>query len=171
MKITLKNIKHAKFASRETYCFTANIYVDGKRRGTVENDGRGGCNNERWDDGAFGKTVYEYIKTLPELPLPWDETKTMPQSFDLMISLLVTDWLTAKELKTEMRKGLLILDSKCKEGEYHIFTVPDTYLKHRTTHGREGFFDRLKRKGAIDEDARCLNLMPVEEATEIWAKL
>jgi len=42
-KITLKNFKHAEFASHETNCFEATVYLDGKKFGNVENDGHGGC--------------------------------------------------------------------------------------------------------------------------------
>ncbi len=43
MNITLKNFKHAAFASQETYCFEATVYIDGKKAGTASNDGHGGC--------------------------------------------------------------------------------------------------------------------------------
>lgn len=42
--ITLKNLKHAAFASDETECFEATVYVNSKPFCTVSNDGRGGCN-------------------------------------------------------------------------------------------------------------------------------
>lgn len=45
MEITLKNIKHSEFASHETHCFEATVYIDGKRAFGVENDGQGGPNN------------------------------------------------------------------------------------------------------------------------------
>lgn len=162
MKITLKNIKHSQFASHETLCFEASIYVDGKRRGTVENDGRGGCNDEWWDDGEFGKSVYEHIKTLPEVTLPWDETKTMPQSLDIIIDELMNDWLASKEVTKQLRKGLLVIDKSCKEGEYHIFTHP--MLKTNP----DGLFNHLKRQKKIDDDAVCLNLLPFEEAIRVY---
>ncbi len=40
--IALKAIKHCEFASQETHCYQAVIYVDGKRFATVKNDGFGG---------------------------------------------------------------------------------------------------------------------------------
>ena len=43
MIITLKNFKHAAFASQETYCFEATVYIDGKKAGTASNEGHGGC--------------------------------------------------------------------------------------------------------------------------------
>ena len=162
MKITLKNIKHSQFASHETLCFEASIYVDGKRRGTASNGGYGGCTDEYWDDREFGKTVAEYIKTLPELPLPWDNTKTMPQSLDIIIDELMNDWLASKEVKKQIRKGLLVIDKSCEEGQYHIFTHP--MLKTNP----EGLFSHLKREKKIDDDAVCLNLLPIEEAVRVY---
>jgi len=41
-KVTIKNLKYAAFASQETNCFEATIYVDGKRFCTARNEGSGG---------------------------------------------------------------------------------------------------------------------------------
>ena len=43
MNIELKNIQINKSFSEETICFTADIYVNGKKTGYARNDGRGGC--------------------------------------------------------------------------------------------------------------------------------
>jgi len=43
--ITLKNIKVIKRMSHETECFTASVYIDGKKAGSVENTGQGGCHS------------------------------------------------------------------------------------------------------------------------------
>lgn len=43
MEITLKNLKVIKCMSEETTCFQATVYVDGKKAGTAQNDGHGGC--------------------------------------------------------------------------------------------------------------------------------
>lgn len=45
IKITLKNLKYAAFASEETSCFSATVYCDGKRLCTARNDGHGGCDS------------------------------------------------------------------------------------------------------------------------------
>ena len=43
MKIELKAIKYSAFASQETHCYQAKIYIDGKPFAGVSNDGHGGC--------------------------------------------------------------------------------------------------------------------------------
>lgn len=44
MKIEIRGIKYSGFASQETNCIEATVYIDGVRSGTVRNDGHGGCN-------------------------------------------------------------------------------------------------------------------------------
>jgi hypothetical protein len=44
-RISLKNIKHAAFASHETHCFEATVCLDGDRACKVENDGKGGSDH------------------------------------------------------------------------------------------------------------------------------
>jgi hypothetical protein len=49
----LKNVKIAEFASQETWCFEATLYLDDKRIGTVTNDGHGGANYYNFDHKEF----------------------------------------------------------------------------------------------------------------------
>ena len=44
MKLELKKLQYSEFASHETHCFQADIWVDGKKTLLAENDGRGGPN-------------------------------------------------------------------------------------------------------------------------------
>ena len=41
-RLTVKNYKHLEALSEETDCFTATLYLDGKRIGTAQNHGHGG---------------------------------------------------------------------------------------------------------------------------------
>ena len=70
MKVEVRNVKEAKFASDETMCFQATIVIDDKVAGTVSNDGHGGCNfykdfegepMEHDADTAIGDLVYAYL--------------------------------------------------------------------------------------------------------------
>lgn len=44
-RLSLSAVKHAKFASHETYCYTAKLAIDGIVVAMVENDGQGGSTN------------------------------------------------------------------------------------------------------------------------------
>jgi len=48
MKIELRSIKHAKFASQETPCFDAKLYVDNILHAHLFNEGHGGGNHVEW---------------------------------------------------------------------------------------------------------------------------
>ena len=56
MKLTLKNVKVNKAMSEETHCFSATIYKDGKKVGTVCNRGHGG-HLPRHRSSSMGTTV------------------------------------------------------------------------------------------------------------------
>lgn len=43
MNIQLKNVKINEAFSEETLCFTADLFVNGKKAGYCKNDGHGGC--------------------------------------------------------------------------------------------------------------------------------
>jgi len=49
MKVELKSVKVNQRMSEETLCFSATIYVDGKKVGEVLNRGCGGCNDYHFD--------------------------------------------------------------------------------------------------------------------------
>ena len=46
MKLEMKNIKHSEWASEETHCYQASLYVDGKPFAIVSNDGQGGSDRD-----------------------------------------------------------------------------------------------------------------------------
>ena len=63
MKIELKNIKHSEFASEETFCYEATLYVEGKPFAQVSNDGKGGADHlyqdDRWKSKFDGAKKYQ----------------------------------------------------------------------------------------------------------------
>lgn len=68
MKLELKNVKEYEELSEETCCFTADLYMDGKKVATAKNDGRGGCNDVYFIDGwrsDAAKAVIQYAKEHP----------------------------------------------------------------------------------------------------------
>ena len=74
MKIELKNFKFYDRLSKGTYCFQANIWVDGVKCGTAENRGIGG-ETDYSNDGTEAsrqliKLAETYCLTLP--PIIWD---------------------------------------------------------------------------------------------------
>lgn len=93
MNVTLKNISYSQRQSDETNCFVATVYIDGKKAGTVQDDGKGGCMDYDFNTAA----LEAYAKTLP--PLKGDADHEYPQDADLFIGGLFEKWLWAKEIK------------------------------------------------------------------------
>jgi hypothetical protein len=47
-RFTLKSLKHSEFASQETHCYQANLFLDGVKVAQVGNDGHGGCDHSHF---------------------------------------------------------------------------------------------------------------------------
>jgi len=65
MELTLKNVKVNDQMSDETICFSASIYIDGGRAGTVHNRGCGGSHEIDWTDRSLGKGYEAWLKGQP----------------------------------------------------------------------------------------------------------
>ena len=99
MNIELKNIKHSEFASQETHCFEATLYVDGKRFCLVSNDGNGGCDNYypiKRTDGS----VYNGVKAINKKLAAEHEDINL----EIVVGNLVNKWLQDKEIKKILRR-------------------------------------------------------------------
>lgn len=161
MKITIKNLKVSQFASEETLCFEATVYIDGLKSGTVSNSGCGGSNEYHpWE---MARRINEYAKTLPmietDMKDPHDSTKmfTYAQDADGLIDTIVEQMQLEKDFDKRIKTRLLfdtpkgITQTKANKAELiaaHI-AKPD--------------------KAAELLAQRCLNLMPRAEALAIFA--
>lgn len=142
-RITVKGIKYAAFASEETNCFTASVYLDGKRLGEAHNEGHGG---ETWfhsymvDDKvkmaeaeayaeSLPASVYESSGPHPDFPdLPPAPPMELPMTLELLIGSIVEDSLQAKSEKAFETKMKRLCNTKVvlKSGEKY-FTLNCKY--------------------------------------------
>ena len=148
MKLELKNIKHTAWASEETHCYQASLYVDGKPVATVSNDGHGGADRyydhpkcvysgrSAWCDKM--QEVHEYFKSLPN-------THGMEQCLEFWCADQVNDWLSARELKKKLKAGFL-------------FQFAD----------KVGVFAHKTRPSRAAGIAVVLNDLPFADALAIW---
>jgi len=160
MKIELKNIKYAAFASEETSCYEATLWVDGKKIGHVSNDGRGGCDNFQGDHASYKAADQWCISNLPNRVYTKEKDgfdAIHQQNLEYLCGMLLEEHLTAKDLAKA-------LSSKA------LFTI----------HGKDGLFIK-KYKGSAKPDERLfesvrtahpgaviLNTLPREEALKIY---
>jgi hypothetical protein len=105
MKIELKKIKVHASLSRETNAYTAEVWVNGVKRGSVENHGTGGCDNIY--PSELAKELAEHTAALPK-----DEDGFSPD-IDLIFAKIVdSDILTKKLSRTLKSKTVLVKDNK-----------------------------------------------------------
>lgn len=120
MKIELKNLKVAKFLSEETVAFTATLYVDGKKVGSVNNNGQGGPNNICIDHSKYPglqEKMEEYAASLPDVP---SSVGPLKMDLDFHISLLVEQQEDANFWKRKLKKAVYfrLKDQSYKESEW-----------------------------------------------------
>jgi hypothetical protein len=161
MKISLKNVKTCEFASEETTCFEATVYVDGKRAFTVANDGRGGCNEyhpiivtkngeKTYCDKSreMIKNAEEWCKTLPKCEHGYD------QDLDDVVNDALYSYIDQKIVKRDLNKKVTYL----KNGKIMNLgikpndpRVPAYMMKNHP-------------------EATVLNNLPIEEVVAIYKK-
>ena len=174
-RITLKSIKHTEWASQETHCFQAVIYLDGKRALNVENDGRGACNNY-W--GIKDQTKSEelemltkctkygadFIKANRDLTMEVDgetiDMSDMPESelLDWLIADLVNEHLCLKEMKRCLKKKIFFFDGEDKK-IYSFNLKPTTEA-----------MSSCKRNYSDKDHWVYLNDVSEQEAFKLWRK-
>ena len=171
MKLELKNIKHTAWASEETHCYQASLYVDGKPVAIVSNDGHGGCDRVI-PHGKFRPQLHNYtdvggdyrsvmsavdahFKSLPKTN-PCDIFPDgMEQRLEFWCCDQVNAWLSARELKKKLKSHVLF-QLKYKDGVYQS-------KYHPTVTNGEWVIN--KQSG---ETRRILNDLPFADALAIW---
>ena len=133
MKIELKNIKYSDWASEETSCFQANIYLNGKKVGFCNNDGKGGCTSYNRVTGVSYEVIMEmerYCEGLP--PLVYDsnlyENKkcTINMTLEHYLDDLFYDYLKGQRKANFMQELLDNYDNVVKNNTNTPNTNPRT---------------------------------------------
>lgn len=161
MKIEIKNIKHSEWASHETDCFTASVYIDGKRAGTVRNDGMGGCNF--YHPHSIEEALNQYAATLPPFIVPYEKdgkqiNGEMPQTADDVIYALLQQHLYQNDLKRHLKSHVLFVrDNQMLNTD----KLPPEKLR--------GWLANPALPAKLRSD-KILNLMPFAEALQLYIK-
>lgn len=156
MKIELRNVKHSAFASRETDCFQATVYVDGVKKGTVENDGWGGPNS--YHPTSLWQELDAYAKSLPKYE--W-KGSMLSHSADGLIGEAFDNFRIAKDFKKTMANRVAFYDPDRNEVRQTVALKPDQVR------------DALANKHKLPDVLRglvCLNELPAEEAFGLFKK-
>ena len=161
MNLEMKAIKHSEWASEETYCYQANVYLDGKPFAMVSNDGHGGCDREyshnkfKGDYRATMKKVGEYFKSLPKRDVgkyDW-APEGFDESFEGWCHEQVTNYLITKDVKKALKKNKVVYQ-KNDDGKMGLY---DWHINANS--------DALKKRYP---ESVILNDLPIDEAVKIW---
>ena len=114
MNLEMKAIKFSEWASEETYCYQANVSLDGKPFAMVSNDGHGGCDREyshnkfKGDYRATMKKVDEYFKSLPNTDPCEYFPEGLEQTFERWCHDQVCTYLYRRDLKKALKKAKVV---------------------------------------------------------------
>ena len=161
MKVELKNIKYSAFASEETNCYEATIYIDGKKVGHVKNSGTGGCDNIY--PYEVERQINEYAKTLPPRVAKFIDPQTgkefvFNQTAETIFGDLMDDYLCGKDLKKALSKKIVFTRNK---QVYETNRMDAGTLKTELNAG----FEELKQSLKADF---ILNLLPADQALQLY---
>lgn len=154
--IELKNIKYAAFASEETSCYSATIFVDGVKFATVDNEGRGGPDRVSPFTGGYDAVAQldERIKrTMPRIESEYFPDGLEP-SLETVCGDLLDTFLLRKDFKNVLKKIAML------RPDGNVVTYP---AKVKPTP------ENIAKAKEINPNFRCLNTMPEDEAFAIYS--
>lgn len=138
MNIVLKNVTYNKRLSQETSAYAADVWVDGVKRGSVQNSGNGGP--DMFHPYTLGHEIEKYAKTLPHTEC---YGTMLEQNADMVLGALLSKHLATKDLQRIFKTKTL-------------FTAAD------------GKMYTVKGGIAPTDAVKILNLMPFDEALQLY---
>ena len=161
MKLELKNIKHSEFASHETFCYEANLYVEGKPFAYVRNDGQGGSDHfehdprfkdlEAWSKCHALVKIHCADKFRWELGDGWREG-----TIETACHELLTDYLIRKDLNKALKEP--------------CYLDGNQIVSYNVSSKRPNIFDKIRRQ-LEKPDLVFLNELPKDEAFKMFKEV
>lgn len=148
MKVEVKNVKIAAHLSQETNAFTASLYIDGKRVGTAQNQGTGGCTlvtPRSADDREVIATAERHFGSRT-VELDLAPGATVRDSLGFKIDRLVERFQYERDVKRLIRNKTVFTHN----GEVYTSPAPSAAIKARHS------------------DARVLNDLALDEAVDLF---
>jgi hypothetical protein len=134
LNLELKNIKIVNALSDETICYTASLYLDGKKIADLSNRGCGGCDEQNFKDRAVERLVHSYFQDQPDQEYPDGEGGfyTMPTTLETWTSRQLTRHLTLKDYRRVAKKHPVGLLAEGKELKWPKLSYAN-FEDHRST--------------------------------------
>ena len=127
MKLELRNIKYRRFASQETPCYEAKLYLNDKPLAFIRNEGTGGSDYQTehpaFTRADFRKSFFDvmrdidkYFEDQPKIKSKFQFADGGDEEYELSVDLELwcheelNKWQHAKTLKRNLKKGSMIKD-------------------------------------------------------------
>ena len=161
MKIELKNINHSEFASHETFCYEANLYVNGKPFAHVSNDGQGSADylyrDDRFLDGEAWNKCHALVKIHCADKFRWTMGDGWIEgSIETACHELMTDYLIRKDLNKALKEPCYLDNNQI--------------VSYNVSSKRPNIFDQLRRQLKKPELV-FLNELPKDEAFKMFKEV
>lgn len=115
---TIKKIAIYERLSEETIAFNADIWLDGKKVGSADNEGRGGPNRYEWSDREAGKRIEAWADAQP--------TEFDFEKLDQLVGGMLDAHRINKRLASLAKKSTLFRLPEDKRGEWRTIKAPYT---------------------------------------------
>ena len=174
MKLELKNIKHSKFASEETYCYQAKVYVNGKPMIEVSNDGQGGSDFQ-WALKPFTEKDLDKvrdwcIKNLPKWKFENNgKVEMCDTDLEMWCGEEVNKFLVSRDLKRKLNKKIIYEQNK-ELWEYSFKGVKKLEQKHLISFVNGVAKAKVENNENWKNVTAILNTLPFDKALEIYRK-
>jgi len=124
MKIELRRISYNARLSQETSAYTADVWINGVKRGSVQNSGTGGP--DIIHPFSLQKEINDYAQTLP--PIEFHGTE-LTMNAEMIFSDLLNRHLVGKNLQRKMKTKTLFTVADGKVWEVKGSTPPKDAVK------------------------------------------
>ena len=164
MKLELKNIKHSEFASHETFCYEANLYVNGKPFAHVSNDGQGSADylyrDDRFLDGEAWNKCHALVKIHCADKFRWEDDGwregSKADNIETACHELMGDHLIRKDLNKALKEP--------------CYLDGNQIVSYNVSSKRPNIFDQLRRQLKKPELV-FLNELPKDEAFKLFKEV
>lgn len=161
--IELKNIKHHADMSEETFCYSASVWLNGTRVGTVTNRGHGGPDEFDMPVEVFRRMNDWCLANLPSEESNWPDPKDPDKNFvyqpdfEAFCHAQVEAHNVRKEVQGIMRTKVAFIDPKDKG----IFAIGF----RRCRRIEQKHIDYVLEN---NPDVQILNSMPLDAAAKLY---
>lgn len=160
MNLHLKNIKFSQFASQETYCYQASLFLDNKKIAQVSNSGQGGSDCQDFVNREVERIVNNYYRSLPKKIITMSKSGhgVFGEPFEVSESLegfcndSVFEWLLLREAKKLLKKFHYI-----RKSDMEIRTITGKHIVNAA------LIANVKKSKWWSDDCVCLNELELDE--------